>query len=160
MSVASDEVRSLPPPLIDPADVAAILPSLSEEDAALYASLATLALQALCWPNDVPSPPPPPVQTVGLAIATRLAVAGESAAEGGGGAVVSESIGAYTYRLANPGTFDSALALSEGEKQLLRPWLGQASAYDVWTAPEFFLWPPDWWQRDYDRLEYPPGADA
>lgn len=151
MSVASDtiEARTLPPPAIDPADVQAILPTLSPEDAALYASLATLALQAAVWPNTLPTPLPPPLNAAGLAIATRLAMAGESSGEGVG-PVVSESIGAYTYRRVTPATLDSALSLTEQERKLIRPWLGQASAYDVRTGlGELYAWPGDWWQRDY-----------
>lgn len=161
MSVASDtETRTLPQPVIDPADVQAILPSLSVEDATLYASLATLALQAATWPNALPpSPLPPPLYQVGLAIATRLAVAGETIQEGSS-QIVSESIGAYTYRIANPGTLDSALILTDAERKLIRPWLGQASAYDVGTGGSI-VWPADWWQRNLDHpilVEVPKAA--
>jgi len=162
MTVASDaaEVRSLPPPVLDPEDLLAILPSLTPEEAALYASLATLVLQSVIWPNSIPDPLPPPVQTAGLSIAVRLARAGEAAGNELG-SVVSESIGAYTYRLASPATFDSALSLTDAERTLLRPWLGQTSAYDVRTAlPTEYAWPPGWWQSDYDVLEYPPGTDV
>ena len=157
MSVAS-EPRSLPAPVIDPSDLQRIVPSLSPEDAELYCSLATLALQAAFWPNPIPEPPPPPVQAVGLGVATRLAYAGESAGEGG--AVVSESIGAYTYRLASPGSLDSALRLTDDELDVLRPWLGQSSVYDVRTGLSALGWPLDWWQRNYDVLELPPEVSA
>jgi hypothetical protein len=154
MSVASEQaggVRSLPSPVIDPEDLQALIPSLSPEDAALYCSLATLALEAVFWPNAIPSPLPPPVQAVGLAVATRLAYAGEGAGEGGGGAVVSESIGAYTYRLASPGTLDGALRLTDDERDLLRPWIGQADAYSVATPSGYPALPWDWFQRDLDQ---------
>jgi hypothetical protein len=154
------QLRSLPPPVIDPDDVAALVPGLSPEDAELYASLATLALEAVCWPNSVPDPLPPPVQAAGLAISVRLARAGESGT-GAGMPVVSESIGSYTYRLATPETLDAALALTEGELDLLRPWLGQARVYDVSVAGWGSWLPLDWWQRDLDHLDGPPaGAEV
>jgi hypothetical protein len=157
VGVAGDvEPRTLPPPAIDPGDLQAIFPSLTPEDASLYASLATLALQAVCWPNALPAPLPPPLNAVGLAMATRLAASLETA-QTGAGQVVSESIGAYTYRLASPVTVDAALQLTEAERKLIRPWLGQASVYDV-ALGTAYVWPPDWWARNYDLLEYPPGT--
>lgn len=148
--------RSLPAPVIDPADVQAIVPSLTTEEATLYASLATLVLEAVMWPNAVPTPLPPPVNAAGLSIAVRLANAGEAGGEGGAGPVVSESIGGYTYRLAAPETFAQAFALTDGERELLEPWLGSSEAFDVSTLGTVYAWPADWWQRDYDRLEQPP----
>jgi hypothetical protein len=152
MSESREQVRALPPPLVDPSDVERLVPGISPDEAELYASLATLALQAAAWPRELPEPLPLPVQLVGLSVAVRLARAGE-AGGGVGLPVVSESIGAYTYRLAEPDTLDAALALSEAELELLRPWLGHERVYDVSIAPwRRFGWPPDWWQRDLDRL--------
>jgi hypothetical protein len=155
MSVASVEPRTLPPPVIDPADVQAVLPSLTPEEATLYASLATLALSAAAWPNPLPAAPlPAPLHSVGLSLAVRLAASIEATSESAG-QVVSESIGAYTYRLANPLSFDGALKLTETERDLARPWLGQASVYDVRTGlAHVYDWPDDWWQRDLDRLVF------
>lgn len=150
---------SLPPPVIDPADLQAILPNLTEEEATLYASLATLVLQAAMWPDDVPEPLPPPVNAAGLSIAVRLAQAGEAGGAGGAGPVVSETIGGYTYRLATPDSLGSAFALTDAERELLGPWLGETDAFDFSTLGTAYVWPPDWWQRDYDRLEAPPDPE-
>lgn len=152
-------VRSLPAPVIDPEDVRALVPGLSLEDATLYASLATLALEAALWPGSIPAAPlPSPLDLAGLSIATRLASAG--AASGSGATVVSESIGSYTYRLATPLPLDVALAFTDAERKLLAPWLGQTRVYDVSVSGATFGWPADWWQRDYDRLEYAPQPDV
>jgi hypothetical protein len=151
--------RTLPEPVIDPADLQAILPSLTPEEAALYASLATLVLEAVMWPSAVPSPLPPPVNAAGLSIAVRLAQAGEAGGEGGAGPVVSETIGGYTYRLATPDSLASGFALTNAERALLGPWLGQDEAFDFSTLGGSYVWPADWWQRDYDRLEEEPVSE-
>jgi hypothetical protein len=147
----------LPPPLIDPADVQAIIEGLSPQDAELYASLATLALEAVAWPNALPAAPlPAPLYTVGLGMAVRLAMADQAISPDGTGAVVSESIGGYTYRLSAPGALDVAFQLSDAERKLIRPWLGQSAAYDVSVGWGPLAWPADWWQnpwqRDLDRI--------
>jgi hypothetical protein len=159
--VAAVSPRTLPVPVIDPADLAAILPSLTPEEAALYASLATLVLEAALWPNEVPQPLPPPVNAAGLSIAVRLAYSGEAGGEGGAGPVVSESIGGYTYRLATPEALGEAMSLTNAERALLGPWLPvNASAFDISTLGSSYWWPPEWWQRDYDRLEAPPEPEV
>ena len=147
--------QSLPDPVIDPADLEAIMPGLTPEEASLYCSLATLALEAVCWPMPIPAAPlPAPLELAGLSIATRLAAAGEAAGEGG--AVVSESIGSYTYRLATPLALDQALSLTDAERDLLRPWAGQTGVYDLSVLGPTLDWPLGWWQADYDRLEVTP----
>ena len=148
------ELRTLPAPVIDPADVQAVVPSLTPDEAQLYASLATLALQAAFWPNPIPpEPQPAPIEAAGLSIAVRLATAGEAAGGDAAGPVVSESIGGYTYRLATPAALDQAMQLSDAEYKLLRPWLGQGTAYDIGVGYGPPAWPADWWQRDLDRIE-------
>jgi hypothetical protein len=143
--------RTLPPPLIDPDDLEALLPWLTPEDAVLYASLATLALEAALWPTPVPEPLPPPVQAAGLAIGVRLARAGESSSSSSG-PVVSESIGAYTYRLASPASLEAAFALTEAERKLLHPWL-PSGVYELDLVAGAYPWPADWWQRNLDTYE-------
>jgi len=135
------------------------MPGLSPEEATLYASLATLVLEAVMWPTPVPDPLPPPVNAAGLSIAVRLAQAGEAGGEGGVGPVVSETIGGYTYRLATPDSLASGFALTDAERALLAPWLGEDTAFDFSTLADAYVWPDDWWQRDYDRLEAPPMPD-
>jgi hypothetical protein len=150
---AAPQPSTLPDPLIDPADVQAIIEGLSPEDAQLYASLATLALQAVAWPNSLPPAPlPAPLYMVGLAMAVRLAMADKAVAPDGTGAVVSESIGGYTYRLAQPEVFASATQLTPAEAKLIRPWIGQPAVYDVYVGWGPIDWPADWWQRNYDVI--------
>jgi hypothetical protein len=135
---------ALPAPAIDPADVIALVPGTSPEDAARYASLATLAVQAAIWPNELPpAPMPAPLYAVTLMIAGRFARSG-----GGGAAVVSESIGGYTYRLATP--TEGGLALLADELDALGPW-APSGAYDVSTYPSSAPLPYDYFQRDLDN---------
>lgn len=137
-------VRSLPEPAIDPADVIALVPGTSPEDAYRYASLATLAVTAAVYPTVLPVPLPAPAYAVTLAVAGRFARSG-----GPGAPVVSESIGAYTYRLATPVAADEAFGLTDAELAALSPW-GPRKVYDVSVAGGRAGWPVDWWQRDLD----------
>lgn len=138
--------RALPVAAIDPDDVILLVPGTSPEDAERAAQLATLALQAVLWPNEIPDPMPPPMYAVGLALAGRIVQA-----EGAAGQIVSESIGSYTYRLATPEQGAAVFGFTEAELDVLRPWLGRSGAYqlDVGAAPTG--WPLGWWQGDYDN---------
>lgn len=144
--------RALPPPAIDPEDLIALVPGTSPEDAARYCSLATLAVEAAIWPNTLPDPLPPPLHAATLAIAGRFARSGTA---GGQPAVVSESIGSYTYRLAEPLSADAALYLLDAELELLGPWLpeGKRSAFELHLGGAMVPWPVDWWQRNLDNRE-------
>lgn len=139
---------ALPPPAIDPGDVQLVLPSLSPEQAALAAQLATAALQAALWPNPIPEPIPPPVYAVLLQVATRFGIAIE---QGTASPVVSESIGSYSYRLATPQGWGGAFGLSDDDLAALAPWMGRAGVYDVSIVGGVSDWPPDWWQRNLEQ---------
>jgi hypothetical protein len=148
--------RTLPPAAIDPADVQALVPGLSTEDAERCAQLATLMLEAVLWPGPVPEQPlPAPMYQATLAAAARLASSTAASSSSAGAPIVSESIGTYTYRLATPTPADAALTFTDDELELLEPWLGpaQQTAYSVsvWGTPG--ARPVDWWQRDLDTLE-------
>jgi hypothetical protein len=124
-----------------------LVPGLDADQARQAAQLATLMLQAALYPRELPDPLPVPLYAVALMAAGRLARAGDPA-----GSVVSESLGAYSYRLNLPTPLDQALMFTDDELGLLRPWLGHASAYDVRTpTATAFPWPIDWWQRDLDE---------
>jgi hypothetical protein len=134
--------------VIDPADVQAVVPGITMEEATQAASLATLALQAAVWPNSLPDPLPPPMYQAGLSCAARIARSGDPS-----GQVVSESLGAYSYRVAGTVPSDVALYLTEAELELLQPWLGQQGVYDIdvsgaGAAP----WSYEWFQRNLDNV--------
>jgi hypothetical protein len=148
--VKGRQLRELPEPAIDPADVQALVPGLGDEEALAAARLATLLLAAAIYPRPLPDPLPPPLYLAALTAAGRLARAGDPT-----GSVVSESLGSYSYRLNLPTPVDEALAFTEAELGLIGPWLGRTGAYDLRTPSRMggFVWPFDWWQRDYDDLE-------
>jgi hypothetical protein len=139
--------RTLPPPAIDPEDIRAIIPGISPDDAATYASLATLAVEATIWPNVLPvAPLPPPLHAATLGIACRFARVGGTVET-----VVSETIGGYTYRLADPMTAEGAFALTDFELDAIEPWMSQKSALSLHVGSSLVSWPIDWWQRDLDN---------
>jgi hypothetical protein len=143
----SVSTRALPPAAIDPGDVIALVPGTSPEDAVRCASLATLAVSAAIYPNELPPAPlPAPLHAATLAIAGRFASSGA-----GGSPVVSESLGSYTWRRATPALAD-LLELSGGELKALAPWSGKATVYDVSIAGAPSTWPYDWFQRDLDNV--------
>ena len=142
-------LRTLPEPAFDPEDVQAFVPGLELADAELYASLATLALEAAVYPAALAAPLPAPFAVVALQVAARLA---GSIPAGTEGQVVSESIGSYTYRLATSPTRDVALILTEQEAELVSGG-SAAGAYELTTGAPAVAWSADWWQRDYDRPE-------
>jgi len=146
----NESSRSLPAPAIDACELERVM-GVDAADAQRAVVLATLAVEAAIWPNELPDPPlPAPLQAVLLTIATRIA----GSTVPGSSQVVSESIGAYSYRLAGPPSLDDALALSELERRALAPWMpaGKRSAYQLDTSYPMPAFPIDWWQRDYDNL--------
>jgi hypothetical protein len=157
-----DTANAVSAPALDPCELQQLFPNLAPEDAARAALLATLAVSAALWPNPIPDPAPPPVQAALLTIAARLAgSSGLSSTQ-----VVSESIGAYSYRLAGPPSIDSALALSDAERKLLAPWAGSQGVYELHVGGAAYPWPVGWWQADYDNLvafwdaaSFPGGSD-
>jgi hypothetical protein len=147
-------VKSLPDPLIDPADVMAASPGLSEEDATRGAQLATLAVTAYLYPTPVPDPLSPPVYLALLELSVAIGNAPE-----GGSPIVSESLGAYSYRKADPATVDELMGLSEQLRRLLEPWARKSCGTTrIWPGEPAVDWPVDWWQRDLDNREA--AADA
>jgi hypothetical protein len=147
--IVAPSPQALPDPVIDPADVQALIPGTSLEDATRCAQLATLALQAALYPNPIPDPLPPPVQLVGLTVAGRLVLADST-----GAPVVSESIGAYSYRLSIPDPASVGLWLTTYELLALGPWMARSGLVDLDTSPWGRCdWPADWWQRNLDELQ-------
>jgi hypothetical protein len=140
--------RSLPDSILDPSDVQAAVPDLTDDDARRCSELATLALEAFVWPADRPEPVPPPMYLATLRMAIRLAVSGSTP---GGGQVVSESIGTYTYRLRAPTESDVALEFNGSELALLRrAGFGPSNIGQMDIGGDGGYRPFDWWQRDYD----------
>jgi hypothetical protein len=156
MSEATVDTRTLPAPAIDPADVLAVMPSLTIEQATLAAQLATVAVGAVLWPEPIPpTPTPEPVYAVLLSSAVRF---GTAIAQGTALPVVSESIGSYSYRVAQPATLPTAFGLTAGELEALEPWTSHDTAYDVSTAGALgspLVVPVDWWQRNLDNVTVP-----
>lgn len=140
--------RSLPESLVDPADLLALMPQLDPERAAQACQLASLAVLAYVWPNTIASPTPPPVYAVTLGLAARIATSAPA-----GGALVSESLGGYSYRFSSPISPDEALWLTDAWKAMLDPFAAAKQAFQLDTAPGPFPWPVDWWQRDLDNVD-------
>jgi hypothetical protein len=141
--------RALPTPAIDACDLQAAVPGLDPDAAARAVVLATLAVEAAIWPNELPAPPlPPPLQAVLLTVSARLA--GSSGVAGT--QIVSESIGAYSYRLSGPPTLDTALGLTDAELDALEPWMSHQRVYELSVVGAPLAWPVNWWQCDYDNL--------
>jgi hypothetical protein len=119
-----------------------------------------LIVETVLWPASVPDPVPPPITMAAFSIGCRLAVAGAGGEQAAGERVISESLGAYSYRLANVATIDGAFALTDYERRLLGPWLTTGKAYELDTGGAIAM--PWWWfQYDLDRPnDYPPGYAA
>jgi hypothetical protein len=132
--------------------VLAILPGLSPEQAQLAAQLATVAVEAAIWPLEIPEPVPAPMYEVLLSASVRF---GQAILQGTSLPVVGESLGSYSYRLAQPATLTGAFGLTSSELDALAPWT-RSGAYDVPVGVGYQPWPVDWWQRDYDNLEGEP----
>lgn len=138
-------------PIIDPGDVQTVLPGLDDDAAQRATLLASLAVATYLYPCPVPDPLPLPVYSATLTLAVRAAGATSSAGEA---AVVSESIGTYSYHLSQPLTAESALAVTDDVAKMLDPYsCGAGSAFDVYIGgggPSYR--PVDWWQRDLDNV--------
>jgi hypothetical protein len=144
---------SVPPPvspIVVPPDELEALLGLDAAEAARVSALVQIAIEAYLWPAAVPDPVPPPVHAVGLALAARFSGAALTKA----GAVVGETIGSYSYRLASPLTFDNVVLVLGDLAEQLNPWAPMHSrVYDLNVAPwPSVEWPADWWQRDLDNL--------
>jgi hypothetical protein len=136
--------------IVEPDELEELL-GLSAEDAQRVSTLVQIAVEAYCWPNVIEAPIPAPVHAVGLELAAMFGGAALTKA----GAVVGETIGGYSYRLATPLTLDSVLGALDGALgRQLNPWAPMHStAFDLDTSPIAGCgWPPEWWQRDLDRL--------
>lgn len=134
--------------IVDPAELEELL-GLTTEEAARVSQLVQITVEAYCWPNVIEDPIPPPVHAVGLALAARFAGAELTKA----GAIVGETIGSYSYRLASPLTFDNVVSVLGDLADALAPWAPRhSSVYDLDTSGGLADWPVDWWQRDLDNL--------
>ena len=143
----AEQARALPPPALDSCDLVGLVPGLDPATAERAVALATLVVTAALYPNPIPSPIPAPVAQVLLSVSLRVA----GATTVGGGQVVSESIGGYSYRLASPPSLDAAFGLTDAERDALAPWAGSSGVYELTTGLGALGWPIDWWQRDYDN---------
>jgi hypothetical protein len=135
--------HTLPSPVIDPADVQALVPGLSIEDATTAAKLATMSLESLLEPDAIPAPLPAKMYQATLTCAARIARSGDPA-----GQVVSESLGAYSVRRDPSTPADAAMYFNEDELKLLGFWAPRV--YDVRTPAVRDPYPYDWFQRDLD----------
>jgi hypothetical protein len=143
---------STPPssPTIVPPEELVELFGLAEDEAERVSALVQLSIEAYCWPGVIPDPVPPPVHAAGLTLAARFSGAALTKA----GAVLSETLGSYSYRLASPLTFDQVMELAATVGDALAPWAPRhVTAYTIDTYPSSWGdWPVDWWQRDLDRI--------
>jgi hypothetical protein len=160
----SAQPRALPPPALDVCELERLFPGLDAAEAQRAVLLGTLAVAAALWPNELPAPPlPVPVTAVLLSVSARIMHAGTA----GQAEVVSESLGAYSYRRETSGTESGLLWLNDAELEALEPWRGgRKGAYELDVACSALGWPIDWWQRDYDDLSaywdaqtFPGGSD-
>jgi hypothetical protein len=135
--------------IVPPDELVALL-GLDEAEAARVSALVQIAIESYIWPTAVPNPVPPPMHAVGLALAARFSGAALTKA----GAVVGETIGSYSYRLASPLTFDNVVLVLGDLAEQLNPWAPfHTRVYDLDTSPSSPAdWPVDWWQRDLDRI--------
>lgn len=156
--------RALPAPAIDACDVERLFPELDPGDAERAVVLATLAVQAALWPNELPDAPlPAPLQAVMLTVAARIAASSSTGSQ----EVVSESIGAYSYRRETGAVATGGLLwLTEDELAALAPWSGHKAVYELDVAARALGWPVEWWQRDLDDVQaywdastFPGGSD-
>lgn len=131
--------------------------NLTAERAAAVLELARRGVRAWVAPaTDLGALPwPDRVELVVLRQALRLARATPDTS----GAVVSESLGSYTYRLARPLSLDDALELGDDLKRELLPWAPhRAKAYSATIGLDTVGGdrPVDWWARDWDTLDDAP----
>jgi hypothetical protein len=126
---------------------------LTPEEADRCSQLVQIAVEAYLWPAAVPDPVPPPMHAVGLALAARFAGAQLTKA----GAITSETLGSYSYRLASPLTFDNVMTLMGEFADALVPWAPtHQGAYELDVSGGWppSWWPADWWQRNLERLDW------
>jgi len=130
--------------------VLALYPDADRQRVAALIPIVSQAIDAqVC--TDIPDPTPDAVQ-----LAAQFMVIDAHTGTTGGD-VISETIGGYSYRLANPQALTNTLMLRRGSgpaAELLDAWLC-ADVYQLDTNPNKTshagLWPIDWWQRDYDN---------
>lgn len=139
--------------LVDPDTITVLVPGTSADQALVCAQVATAVVASLVWPNALPDPTPPPMTLAATSIACRLAQAGAGGTpdQAANGRVVSESLGAYSYRLASPATLEDGFALTAAERELLEPWLSASKVYELTTGAAVLALPWDWFQRDLDN---------
>jgi hypothetical protein len=116
--------------IIDPAVLVELAPSLDEAEADRLLRFAARAVRAYAQPLELDEGPPVPLplEQVLLAHALRLGRANATPA----GELVSESIGAYTYRLARSLPLDATLELDDNLKAAIDALLGRTSgAYEM-----------------------------
>lgn len=136
------------PVIVTPDELVELL-GLTAEEAARVSQLVQITIEAYCWPGVIPDPVPPPVHAVGLALAARFAGAALTKA----GAITGETIGAYSYRLASPLTFDQVVLVLDDLADALNPWAPMhTTAFDVSVAGAPLGWPVDYWQRNFDNV--------
>lgn len=110
---------------------------------------AKVVLAAVLYPCPVPPEPyPAPIDVALNIIGSRLYVFGKA---GEGQALVSESLGSYTYRLADPLDAQAAALVPAAVYELVEPWACRKRVYDVGTYPTSTPPPFDYWQRDLDN---------
>ena len=112
------------------------------------AQLATQAVLTVLWPAEPPEPTPLPIETATLSVGVRIALAGSGS---GDSRLVSESLGAYSYRLSPGPALEEAVRLTATELEMLEPWLRPGGVYQLDTAPVPAL-PWNWFQHDLDQL--------
>ena len=140
-------------PEVSDAGIEFLPDDLPPEDAAEYVSTARMILEAALYPNTLPPDPlPAPLEIALAAVAYdvwQLDVASEA---NGGRRIVSESRGAYSYRLESP-TGADVFTLSDKVLGLIEPWLpsGAGGVYQLDVGRSLTVWPEDWWQRDLDN---------
>jgi hypothetical protein len=137
-------------PIIDPGDLQAAMPSLSDEAALRAVTLASIAVATYLYPCPVPDPLPLPVYSATLQMAIR---SGRAGAEG---SLTSESIGAYSYHVADPVSAEGALVIPPEIAELLDPYAcGPGSSYDVYIGGDYTRrgWPAGWFERDLDNVD-------
>lgn len=135
-------------------------PSLDAAKAGRVLALARRVVDAYLAPGDTSTVlADSRVELVVLRQALRVARA--SPPSSSAGAIVSESLGSYTYRLDRPLPLDTALQLDADLQRELLPFAPHRSR--VYSAPVGLgdrraQWPVDWWQRNLDNLDDEPAV--
>lgn len=115
-----------------PDELVVLAPELDLSGANRLLRIAARAIRAYIWPLELPDPVPPPLEQLVLKLALRVGRATPNTS----GAVVSESLGAYTYRLDRPLAMDAGLEIPDDLRKELAPWAprGRQGVYDVDTS--------------------------